>query len=216
MSRSQDVSVIIPVYNGAQYLEAAVNSVHQQNGFNSRVIVVDDGSTDDTPLVCRALDAKIHYVRQDNQGPAAARNFGLSLAESDFISFLDADDKWPKQRLQLLFTKLHESTELDMVLGMTQMFAGTQFLESHHHWLLGAGLYRRRAFEKVGELAPELRTGEDLDWFLRARRKGATISLVPETTLYLRREKQNMTHNKTLQELNFHRVIKRHIDSRKS
>ena len=214
--QASDVTVVIPVFNGARYLEQAVDSIRSQTLSTPQIIVVDDGSTDETPQVCQKLEPEVLSLRQENKGAAAARNRGIETSNSRFISFLDADDLWPVERLSVLCKHLEKAPELDFVLGQTQVFCGAEYRQPHHHWLLGSGLYRKRVFEKIGILEPELRAGEDLDWFLRARRQKAKFSLLTETTLFLRREKQNMTHNKTLKELNFLKVIKRHMDGRRS
>lgn len=88
------VSVIIPAYNYAHYLGECINSVLSQagNDFDLEVIVVDDGSTDDTPAVAKQFSASIRYIRQDNQGLAATRNTGIKAATGKYMMFLDADD----------------------------------------------------------------------------------------------------------------------------
>lgn len=207
-----NLTVVVPVFNGERFLQDAVESVKRQAGFPTTIIVVDDGSTDSTAEICEGLGSLVSYVRQENQGPAVARNTGILRSQTDFVAFLDADDLWPEDSLKHLFAQFAGKADLGFVLGKTQMFRGKEFREAHHHWLFGAGLYRREVFEQVGLLAAELRAGEDLDWFLRARRAGTALSLIEPTTLFLRREQLNMTHNKSLRELNFHRVIKRHIE----
>ena len=89
------VSVIIPCYNGTQYLEQAVSSVIRQKYKNLECIIVDDGSTDHTPELCQHLiqqDSRIKYVHQQNGGPASARNRGIKASKGDWIQLLDADD----------------------------------------------------------------------------------------------------------------------------
>ena len=89
------VSVVIPLYNKSQYIERALSSVFVQTYPPLEIIVVDDGSTDNGPQ--RVLDlnyAKIILIRQENRGPGAARNAGLSIAKGKYVAFLDADDEW--------------------------------------------------------------------------------------------------------------------------
>jgi GT2 family glycosyltransferase len=94
MTTSVRVSVIIPTYNHAAYLPAAVDSALAQTLPNVEVIVVDDGSTDETPALVRdRWGARVRYVRQDNRGLAAARNAGIVHARGDSLIFLDADDE---------------------------------------------------------------------------------------------------------------------------
>ena len=89
------VSVIIPCFNGAQYLEQAVSSVIHQTYKKLECIIVDDGSTDHTSEICQHLikkDSRLKYIYQRNGGPASARNRGIKASKGDWIQLLDADD----------------------------------------------------------------------------------------------------------------------------
>jgi len=89
------ISVVVPLYNKAPYVEKAIASVLSSGENIHEVVVVDDGSTDDGPeVVSRIRDARVKLVRQSNQGVSAARNRGIREASGDFIAFLDADDYW--------------------------------------------------------------------------------------------------------------------------
>ena len=94
------VSVIIPTYNCARYLPEAIDSVLAQTYRDCEIIVVDDGSTDDTPDVLARYGEAILVIRQPNQGRGAARNAGIVAASGDYIAFLDADDLWLPQKLE--------------------------------------------------------------------------------------------------------------------
>src|SRR5581483_888972 len=93
-------SVIIPVYNGAATLARAIESVLGQSRPPSEVIVVDDGSTDETARIAAAYDRFIKYVRQPNAGVGAARNAGARIASAEWLAFLDADDWYYRDRLR--------------------------------------------------------------------------------------------------------------------
>ncbi len=96
------VSVVIPTFNRAAFLPSAVRSALEQTLREIEVIIVDDGSTDATPEVCRALaeaDPRVRLVRQANRGLAAARNAGLAAATADWVAFLDDDDLWVPEAL---------------------------------------------------------------------------------------------------------------------
>lgn len=94
------VSVVIPVYNRADWIAGAVESALEQTLSPCEVIVVDDGSTDQTSAVCRKMEDQIRYVRQSNQGVSAARNRGARLANGEWIAFLDSDDRWKPDKLE--------------------------------------------------------------------------------------------------------------------
>ena len=88
------VSVIIPTYNRAAYIVEALESVFAQTYGDCEIIVVDDGSTDDTKAVLQSHMARIRYIYQENAGVSVARNTGISAATGEWIAFLDSDDQW--------------------------------------------------------------------------------------------------------------------------
>ena len=96
------VSVIIPTYNYGRFIERAVNSVLSQSYQDYEIIIIDDGSTDDTKnrVVVKYHDERIIYIRHDmNRGPSAARNTGIKSSKGEFIAFLDSDDEWEPDKL---------------------------------------------------------------------------------------------------------------------
>ncbi|HWI41149.1 MAG TPA: glycosyltransferase family 2 protein [Verrucomicrobiae bacterium] len=106
------VSVIIPAYNVGQYLRQTIGSVQAQSGPRWELVVVDDGSTDDTPQILREMadgDPRIRVLRQDNAGSAAARNTGLDHARGKYVTFLDGDDFWTPDFLSSLLEALRRS-----------------------------------------------------------------------------------------------------------
>lgn len=109
------VSVIIPTYNRSDLLKQAIDSVLAQTFSDYEVIVVDDGSTDDTGLMMKDYSALVRYVKIAHTGlPAVARNVGLHMAQGDYISFLDSDDLWVPKKLekQLTIMETHSSVGL--------------------------------------------------------------------------------------------------------
>lgn len=95
------ITVVIPTYNRAEWLPATVESVLQQTRPADEVLIVDDGSRDDTETVCRAFPAPVRYVRQANAGVSAARNRGVREARGEWIAFLDSDDLWDRAKLEV-------------------------------------------------------------------------------------------------------------------
>ncbi len=109
------VSVVIPSYNGARFLPETLRGVLQQTHPKVEVIVVDDGSTDDTPAVVAAFGGDVTYVRQENSGVSAARNRGIGLAKGEYIAFLDADDVWLPRKLECQLSCIADSTRIGIV-----------------------------------------------------------------------------------------------------
>jgi glycosyltransferase involved in cell wall biosynthesis len=109
------ISVIIPAYNYARYLAEAIDSVLAQTYPVLEVIVVDDGSTDDTPGVLAAYANRIRAIRQQNLGVSAARNTGISAARGEYVAFLDADDVWQPSKLDAQMARFDADPSLGLV-----------------------------------------------------------------------------------------------------
>lgn len=109
------ISVIIPTYNCAPYLEECLESVFRQTRTDFEVIVVDDGSTDHTAQVLSKWEGRVRCIVQSNAGVAAARNAGISQANGEFIAFLDADDLWEPDKLRLQMQVLEARPEAGLV-----------------------------------------------------------------------------------------------------
>ncbi|MBC8103766.1 MAG: glycosyltransferase family 2 protein [Cytophagales bacterium] len=220
------LSVIIPVYNGSDFLAAAVESVLQQQHSPGEIILIDDGSTDATAAVADRLQASLggllRYVYQPNAGPAAARNHGLALARGEWIAFLDADDLWPENSLGVRFAALRADPLLAVVMGRVRLVQGIEASDPESERenrtfagpSLGAGLFRRAVFERVGGFDPALRSSEDVDWFLRARERGISIQQIPAVTLLYRRHEASLTYQKSPAALQMLQVLKRSLERR--
>lgn len=183
-ARTQPVSVIIPTFNSAGMVREAVESVLGQTVAAHEIIVVDDGSTDKTAEVLAPYFDRIHYLKQENQGVAAARNRGIAAAKGDLIAFLDADDVWHPRKLELQLRTMRERPEVGM-LGtgvfdwpgaapettrkQSRLYARVAWWELvvRNRFTTSSVVVRRALLEKVGQLDEELRGPEDLDLWLR-------------------------------------------------
>jgi len=114
-NKSPLVSVIIPTYNRAQYICEAVKSVLRQTFSDFELIVVDDGSVDNTKEILTPYLGIVKYIYQNNSGIAAARNAGIEMSRGEFIAFLDSDDLWVRDKLQLQVHLLRQQSKLAMV-----------------------------------------------------------------------------------------------------
>jgi len=211
------VSVIIPVYNGDNYLSDAIENVLNQNYRPLEILVIDDGSTDKTAEIAKEYGETVRHIYQSNAGPAAARNAGIKLATGDIIGFLDADDLWSENCLHTLVTPLRESPDILIAQGLIQELelSESQFQEnsvSYQYINLGSALYRRAVFDKLTGFDATMRYGEDVDFFLRAWENNIPKKVIKTVTLFYRKHEQNMTAGKKLVELGFLRVYKKRID----
>lgn len=115
MNRDPIVSVIVPTYNCARYIEKAIDSALRQTCRNIEVLVIDDGSTDDTQERLKRFGDGIRYIRKNKQGLSKSRNMGMDLSRGEFIAFLDADDVWNENKLEIQLECFREVPEIDMV-----------------------------------------------------------------------------------------------------
>src|SRR5262245_35487698 len=104
-----EITAVIPTYNRAAVLKRAIESVLNQTCRPQQVIVVDDGSKDDTERVCAEYRSCVEYIRQPNAGASAARNRGIIAARNDWIAFLDSDDYWTPQHLERMLSAIRET-----------------------------------------------------------------------------------------------------------
>ena len=111
------VSVVIPACNAGRYISRALDSVLGQTRKADEIIVVDDGSTDDTAAQVAKYADKVKYIRQENQGASGARNTGIKAAGSEWVAFLDGDDEWLGDKLQRQIALLQRNPELDWCTG---------------------------------------------------------------------------------------------------
>lgn len=180
------VSVVIPTYNYAHFLREAIESVLAQTFRDFEVIVVDDGSTDNTPEVVAQFGDRVQYIRQANQGPNAARNTGVLAARGEFIALLDADDLWLPDKLSRQVALADTRPEAGLIYSGMLLFDSESGAVIGYHplarcregWVLRdlymyhfvpspTPLIRREVFEQVG-IFDETAIGPD-DWDLLMR-----------------------------------------------
>ena len=179
------VSIVIAVYNGEKYLEAAINSVLNQSYPSMELILVDDGSTDNTVAILARYQSCAKLLYQANQGQAAAQNLGIMNATGEYITFLDADDLFCPDKL---FSQVHylvQNPTLDIVVGLMQQFLSPELsAESKAKracptdlmpgYLPGSTLFRRTCFKRFGLFNTAYKTGVYMDWYMRAKEQGLT------------------------------------------
>lgn len=177
------LSVVIPCYNAAAFLDDALRSVLTQSRVPDQVIVIDDGSQDDSARIAQSHG--VSCIRQSNQGISAARNRGIDEACGDLIAFLDADDIWPRHSLAVRCEALERDPGIACVFGQTEQFAADASAPEPPRFgrLVGAMLARSSAFAQVGLFDLTLRIGETLDWMARFDDLGLRRTTVPQVVL---------------------------------
>jgi glycosyltransferase involved in cell wall biosynthesis len=191
------VSVIIPVYNGAETIGATVESALAQTFRDFEVIVVDDGSTDATPSILERFTSRITILKQPNAGFCAARNAGIARSKSNCVALLDADDLWMPSKLEKSLAVLDRSPQIALVytdvinqdaagrdLGTSPIEAVTAHAPTldemlNRLWPImpSTVVMRRDSYEKCGRFAEGF--SEDLDFWIRIREQGE-FAYIPE------------------------------------
>lgn len=127
MPASTEISVVIPCYNGSRFIEATIRSALAQTHPPLEVIVVDDGSTDDSAEIIRGIDdGRVRLLQQENQGESVARNRGMDEAKGDWIAFLDADDLWREDKLEKQIAAAQGDATTVAVVGNVHYFGNRE------------------------------------------------------------------------------------------
>ena len=195
------ITVIVPAHNGAGFYNAAMDSVALQNWPDLEVIVVDDGSADNLSDVVRNSTVSVRYVRQEQQGPAAARNVGLGAASAELIAFLDIDDVWAEGHLARLCDALEQDAETGLAQGLVRQFVklpnGARMLSGAYRMpYLGSCLFRRSVFRQCGLFDETMTMGEDYDLMFRCWEHDVPKQNIDQVSLLYRRHEGNMTRGK--------------------
>jgi glycosyltransferase involved in cell wall biosynthesis len=198
------VSVIIPVYNGQKYLAATIESVIQQTYQPLEIIVIDDGSTDNSTAIARSY-SEVNYIYQNNQGVAVARNTGIANSQGEFIAFIDQDDLWTSNKLAVQIDYLLKHPNLAYTITKMRTFLESdidkpawlkaEFLDSDiSAYIVGSLVAHRFIFNQIGKFNPIYKFGNDSDWFFRAIDAGFPATVIPEMLLYKRIHDANESH----------------------
>lgn len=229
MKNNPLVSVIIPVYNYERYLGEAIESVLGQTYRHVEVIVVDDESTDRSADVAKSFAGRgVRYCSQGHAGIGPARNKGVELADGDFFAFLDADDRWAEDKLEIQLRAFEKDPALEMVFGQAAQ------LQNGPEWdsgvkdrklpasgmvpgmVAGTMLIKREAFARVGEFPGGLKVGEFIDWYGRAVQLQIRSLVLPDLFLWRRIHDSNTGVRERQSISDYARVLKASLDRRRA
>lgn len=220
------ISVVIPVYNGEKTLGETLKSVLAQTYANIEVIVINDGSTDNTDAIVGSMsDDRIKLFSYPNAGLAASRNRGIERASGGYISFTDADDLWTSEKLADQLAALQQHPNAAVAYSWTDYIdAQSQFLQAGTHISASGDVFaklleinfiesgsnvliRRDALETVGDFDVTLTAAEDWDMWLRLAQKYEFVAVSLPQVLY--RRTLSMSSNVTRQERECRKVLDR-------
>lgn len=180
------VSVIVPTYNYARFIRDCLDSIFSQTFKDLEVIVVDDGSTDNTEEVLEKYRGDIHYIHQENKGLPAARNRGIRSAQGEFLAFLDSDDLWLPGKLEEQIRVLRKDTDMGIVFSDASAFSEEGVIQESilkeedicigqcfqrlfmgNYLVMPTVVIRKKCLDKSGMFDESLTAVEDYDLWLR-------------------------------------------------
>ena len=206
-------SVVMPAFNSARYVGAAIESVLRQSLADWELILIDDGSTDETQEAVRpyAADPRVRVLRQENSGVACARNRGVSVAAAPLVAFLDADDLWAVDHLESMAARMRATPDAVLAFGswqyvdehgtpmpqvVTPFGADPECARKELHWrnavLTSTVVVRTAAIRRVGGFDTAFQACEDWDLWIRLVREGPFVALTKVSTFY-RAHAESMT-----------------------
>lgn len=229
LAACSDIAVVIPVYNYARFVGDAIRSAEAQSLRPAEIIVVDDGSTDDTPAVLAACGDRIRLVRQPNAGLSAARNKGLFLTDQPWVAFLDADDTWDREFLAVLRARARQLPK-DFAVVAAQAYkvdlAGSRLVKNYREpqvsrevpvadlilktrFVADAVIARTEVLRTLGGFDTALRSTEDRDMWIRVAGNGHRIFLEYNPLVCVREHATSMSRNAARMERNMVAVQKK-------
>ena len=198
MANNPLISVLIPTYNNGKYIKQAIESVYAQSYDNIEIIVIDDGSTDNTKEVLKRYK-NIKYFYIEHKGIPFARNVALEKAKGEYIAFLDSDDYWLPEKLntQIQYFKDHPNCEIVFTkyenffeeenIKKNKRAINEKKREAMEHHILPSALIKKSLFEKYGVFDENFQIGEDSEFIYRMTKKGVNFNYFIDKVFYMRR-----------------------------
>jgi len=219
------VSCIIPVYNCDNYVGEAIESVLMQTLPVDEILVVNDGSTDDTVRVLNEFGDKIQVINKVHSGLPETLNMGIENASCDILSFLDSDDLWVPEKNSLQVEFLGGHSETDIVFSMIDEFvspeldaeesAGLVAREPMQGFAKACMLARKEVFDRVGDFG-KMQFGDFIEWFTRAKNAGIKYAVIDEILVHRRVHLNNYTRKNKHELSNFALIMKQHLDRKRA
>ena len=223
-------SIIMAVYNQADYVREALDSLFAQTFQDFEIIVCDDGSTDETPCIIREYGDRVKLLSVNHRGPAGARNFAIAAAKGEFISCMDSDNVWmpwtlecideavqqygPECLVYLIRTPMEFTQMIKIEHVKTKMEVYTDFFSAPDYASHGAaliGAIPRRRFIEAGQFFEDLTTDEDFDLVLRLGNLSPYVMIMEPITMLNRSHFSNLSQNRSLLYQSSMRIVEREL-----
>ena len=228
MSKNELVSVIVTTFNYGHYICEAIESILNQDYHPLEIIVIDDGSTDNTKEIINKYSDRLKYVYQSNQGVAVALNRGVEIAAGKYIGFIDADDIWETNKTSIQMKSFDAKEHIDVVFGNVKQFYSPELTETERSRFLcpegklpgfskGTMLVKTKIFSDSRGFNEENNFSDFVEWFGRRREDGVDYFMLDDLVLNRRIHLNNMTtkyKNKNQQETL--RLLRKRLNRKKS
>ncbi|KAB7732667.1 glycosyltransferase [Rudanella paleaurantiibacter] len=226
MTVSPTVSVIIPAYNAGRYVVECLESVLTQTRLPTEVIVINDGSTDDTLEWLLPFADRVWLHSRENRGVCQTLNEAIGYASGNLIAFIDADDRWEPHKLARQLEYMAQNPALDACFSYIKQFVSPDLpapvrasiacpAEAQPGWSKITLLIRRDAFARTGLFDPAYHTGDFIEWFTRAKHVGLCYAMLPDVLAH-RRLHRNGLASQTQHQHEFAQILKAHLERQKT
>ncbi|MDG2383310.1 MAG: glycosyltransferase [Pirellulaceae bacterium] len=204
MIESPGVSVMIPVFNGSRFLGQTIDSVLAQKWQALEILVVDDGSSDDSAEIAEGYGSSVRCIRRSHAGIGAARNVAIAESTHSYLLPLDSDDLLTADSIQIRMQQIQQYANCELLVGCFTSFGDfdspsnspgqyvvPQGPQRGH--VAGTSLIQRSLFDKIGRFDESLTSGCDLEWFMRCKEQGIAIQFIDN--ILMRRRIHGRNHS---------------------
>lgn len=220
------ISVVIPAFNAARTIDETIASVLAQERPPDEILVIDDGSTDDTGKRAARLSPRIRVLGQVNLGQPAAVNHGIREAAGTHLAFIDADDLWSTDKLARQEAAFTAEPALDAAFGHMRSFACPSATadelrrwhipsEPQPGWLLGTLLMKRTAIDRVGMLDERFRIGAPIEWFARMHDRNLNLRMLNAVTMHRRVHAGSLSQRSDTRDKGYLQLVKARLRERR-
>jgi glycosyltransferase involved in cell wall biosynthesis len=212
-------TVVVPAYNAASTLAAALASARAQTVPPTRMIVVDDGSTDDTISVATAEGAEV--IQQHRQGPGTACNKAVEVVTTPFVAFLDADDLWLPEKVEAQLKEFDHNPELSGVFGWVRLFLDGRDVDpagpTRENWGRTTLFLRTERFRQVGPIYDPIGggRGDMVDWIARGRELGLLFQMQTSVVAFRRISAGSMSYGRDARDVGYLDVARRALERKR-